>query len=312
MKVLVSSEPFDGVGRDLLRQFPGLDVLPYDPNTTELTAEQAVADILIPPYSGSHRPIQLLTQLPDLRLVQLLTAGVDEWAADVPDGVLLASASPAHADAVAEWVLSAILAIYRQWPNLTRHQDQRVWAKRFPDVQADTMRGKRVLVIGAGAIGTSVAELVAPFGATATLVGRAARAGVHGVDELPQLLPEHQIVVIAAPLSAETEHLIDAAALAAMPDGALLVNAGRGRIVDTAPLVAELRTGRIRAGLDVVDPEPLPTEHPLWTCPGVVISPHSARTVPGQELRCYEVAAQQIAQLLAGETPSNAVGVQYP
>jgi phosphoglycerate dehydrogenase-like enzyme len=114
------------------------------------------------------------------------------------------------------------------------------------------------------------------------------------------------LVVVAAPLTPQTEHLVDAAALAAMPDGALLINAGRGRIVDTDALAAELRTGRIRAGLDVVEPEPLPADHPLWTCPGVVISPHSARTVPGQERLCYEVAAQQIGQLLAGETPSNA------
>ena len=126
MKVLVSSEPLDGVGRDLLRQVLGLDVLPYDPNTAELTADQAGADILVPPYSGSHRPIRLLPQLQNLRLVQLLSAGVDEWAMDVPAGVLLASATPAHAAAVAEWALSVILAIYRQWPNLTRHQDRHV------------------------------------------------------------------------------------------------------------------------------------------------------------------------------------------
>lgn len=93
-----------------------------------------------------------------------------------------------------------------------------------------------------------------------------------------------------------------------MPDGALIVNAGRGKIVDTAALARELRAGRFRAALDVTDPEPLPTDHPLWTCPGLIISPHMARTVPGTNALCYAVAAEQITAFLADQTPPNAVG----
>jgi phosphoglycerate dehydrogenase-like enzyme len=113
--------------------------------------------------------------------------------------------------------------------------------------------------------------------------------------------------VITTPLTAETERLVSADALAALPNGALVVNAGRGRIVDTDALVDEVQTGRLRAALDVTDPEPLPADHPLWTVPGVIISPHSARTVPGTNELCYQVAADQIGQLLAGRTPTNAV-----
>jgi phosphoglycerate dehydrogenase-like enzyme len=305
LRVLVSNEEDDEVGVRLLGQAPGLDAILYDPNAGELSDQQRVAEVLIPPYRSSHRPIPLLKQLPNLRLVQLLSAGVDEWSADVPADVMLSSARGAHAGPVSEWILSAILTTYRRWPALVRYQDQHTWAHRLPGTDAETLSGKRVLVIGAGAIGTAVARLVPPFGATATLVGRTARPDVHGVDELPGLVREHDIVVVICPLTAGTEGLINAKILAAMPDGALLVNAGRGRIVDTDALVAELTTQRLRAALDVTDPEPLPADHPLWTCPGLIVSPHSARTVPGTNRLCYEVAAKQVAMLARGETPSN-------
>jgi phosphoglycerate dehydrogenase-like enzyme len=305
LRVLVSREDDDQVGVSLLGQVPGVEVILYDPNIGELSDQQRAADVLIPPYRSSHRPIPLLDQLPNLRLVQLLSAGVDEWGGYVPVDVMLASARGAHAGPVSEWVLSAILTTYRRWPALIRYQDQRTWAHRLPGTDFETLSGKRVLVLGAGAIGTAVAHLLPPFGATATLVGRIARAGVRGVDELPDLVREHDIVVIICPLTPDTEGLIDAKVLAAMPDGALLVNAGRGRIVDTDALVTELAAQRLRAALDVTDPEPLPADHPLWTFPGVIVSPHSARTVPGTNRLCYEVAAQQVAELARGETPSN-------
>lgn len=305
MRVLVSHEADDHVGRRLLAGSPDVQVLTYDPTTERLTGEQQAAEVLIPPYRGSHRPLGLLAQLPALRMVQLLSAGADEWQADVPADVLLSTARGAHARPVAEWVLSAILAQLRQWPALVRAQDEHVWAhRRF---ELDTLAGKRVLVLGAGAIGVAVAELVRAFDARSTLVARSSRPGVRPVAGLPALLGEHQVLVIAAPLTAETERLIDGAALAALPDGALVVNAGRGRILDTAALVAEVKSGRLRAALDVTDPEPLPADHPLWTLPGVIISPHSARTVPGTNELCYRVATEQIEMLIAGRTPTNAV-----
>jgi phosphoglycerate dehydrogenase-like enzyme len=274
VKALVSHEPDDQVGCQLLAELHDVHILPYEPTNDRLTSEQQAADVLIPPYRGSHRPIGLLAQLPALRMVQLLTAGADEWQAAVPAGVLLSTARGAHARPVAEWVLSAILAQLRQWPALVRAQDEHVWAhRRF---ELDTLAEKRVLVLGAGAIGSAAAELMRAFGARPTLVARSARPGVRPVAELPALLGDHQVLVITAPLTAETERLVDTATLAALPDGALVVNAGRGRIVDTDALVAEVKSGRLRAALDVTDPEPLPADHPLWTLPGAIISPHSS------------------------------------
>jgi phosphoglycerate dehydrogenase-like enzyme len=304
MRVLVSNEPDDAVGVERLSSLDGVEVCTYDPNFSELTGRQRESEILIPPYRSSHRPIPLLEQLPNLRMVQLLSAGVDEWAGHVPAHVTLSSARGAHAGPVSEWVLSAILTQLRQWPTLVRFQDAREWAhRRF---QADTLDGKRVLIVGAGHIGLAVAKRLKAFNATSTLVAGTARKGVHAACELPSLIKGHDIVVIAAPLTAATHGLVNDAFLSAMDDGALLVNVARGQIVDTDALVAELRDGRLRAALDVTDPEPLPAGHPLWTCPGLIISPHSARTVPGANLLCYVVAAEQIETFIAGNVPVNA------
>jgi phosphoglycerate dehydrogenase-like enzyme len=281
-----------------------MQVLTYDPNDSNLDGTQRAAEILIPPYRSSHRPIPLLQQLPALRMVQLLSAGVDEWIGHVATDVTLASARGAHAGPVSEWVLSAILAQLRQWPALVRFQDDRTWAhRRF---EADTLAGKRVLILGAGSIGMAVAQRLGTFDATTTLVASTAREGVHSTAELPNLLRGHQIVVVTAPLNDGTRKLINAKFLSSMDDGTLLVNAGRGQIVDTAALVSELQSGRLRAALDVTDPEPLPSGHPLWKCSGAIISPHSARTVPGVNRLCYTVAAEQIRTFVAGGTPSNA------
>ncbi|MFD1044215.1 NAD(P)-dependent oxidoreductase [Kibdelosporangium lantanae] len=305
LSILVSNETDDQAGIQLLGKIEGVNVLPYDPNTLELTEEQRGAQIMMPPFRGSHRALPLLGQLENLQMVQLLSAGADEWIGDTPKHVVLASARGAHGRPISEWVMSAVLALYRQWPALVRFQDEHVWAHRRVD--ADTLAGKRVLVVGAGAIGTTVAQRMKAFEASATLVARTAREGIRASVDLPELVPGHDIVVIAAPINDETRGLVNKEFLAAMPDGAVLVNVGRGQIVDTDALTAELQTGRLRAALDVTEPEPLPADHPIWACENVIISPHMSRTVPGTNVLCYEVAARQISTYVTGGTPSNLV-----
>lgn len=303
MRILVSTEIDDRPGGELFDVEEGIRVIFYDPNVPQLTDEQCEAEILIPPYRGTHRALKLLSQLSNLKMVQLLSAGTDEWSPEVPDGVTLASSRGAHAGPVSEWIVSAILAQLRQWPTLVRFQDQGVWAHRKFD--ADTIAGKRALIVGAGSIGMAAGRLLGIFGATTTLVARTARGDVHGTDELPDLIAGQDIVVITAPINESTNGLVGKEFLAAMKDGALLVNAGRGQIVDTDALVAELQAGRLRAALDVTEPEPLPPGHPLYTSPGVILSPHSARTVPGTSALCYGVAVGQIRTFLGGGVPSN-------
>lgn len=303
-RILVSSETDDRVGQELFSQLDAVEVIPYDPTMTNLDERQRQAEIFVPPYRGTNRPMALMAQMPNLRMVQITAAGTDEWANEVPDGVVLAGARGAHAGPVSEWVLSAALTQYRQWPALVRFQDEHVWAHR--KFAADTLRGKRALIVGAGSIGSAVARLLATFGTESTLVASTSRDGVHGASELQGLIRGHDIVVITAPLNTRTLNLVDKQFLATMDDGALLINAGRGKIVDTDALVTEVRSGRLRAALDVTEPEPLPTDHPLWLCSGAIISPHSARTVPGTNRLCYEVALQQVKSFLRGELPPNA------
>jgi phosphoglycerate dehydrogenase-like enzyme len=172
--------------------------------------------------------------------------------------------------------------------------------------------GARVLILGHGSIGTAVEERLVPFGVEEVVkVARRARDGVHGVDELAALLPGADVVVNILPATPATEGLLDADMLAAMRRGALLVNAGRGATVDTDALRAALEDGRVRAVLDVVEPEPLPAEHPLWDAPNLILTPHSAGDTPGAERRAWKLAGEQLHRYAAGDDLINVVRDGY-
>jgi phosphoglycerate dehydrogenase-like enzyme len=173
------------------------------------------------------------------------------------------------------------------------------------------LAGKRILGVGAGDLGVELRRKLEPFDATLTLVGTNARDGVHGVDELPELLGEFDVVVLMVPVTDKTIGMVDAKFLARMADGAILVNVARGPVVDTEALLSELRSGRLRAALDVTDPEPLPPDHPLWTAPGLLLTPHVAGSSRGSVERAYAVAAAEIARFAAGEPPKNLVHGDY-
>ncbi|MDP9819812.1 phosphoglycerate dehydrogenase-like enzyme [Spirilliplanes yamanashiensis] len=170
-----------------------------------------------------------------------------------------------------------------------------------------------MLLVGAGSIGAAIAAKLAPFDVELTRVARTARPaeGVHGVGELPGLLPSAQVVILVVPLTDATRGLVDAAFLAALPDGALLVNAARGPVVDTAALLAETASGRLAAALDVTDPEPLPAGHPLWNLPNVLITPHVGGAVRGLLPRGYRLAGEQLRRYAAGEPLANEVADGY-
>ncbi|WP_422752955.1 2-hydroxyacid dehydrogenase [Micromonospora sp. WMMD708] len=262
----------------------------------------------VPPFLAGADTTAMLDRLPDLAVVQLLSAGADAWTGRVPAGVTLCDARGVHDAGTAEWVVTAILAQLRGFPELARAQARREWA--YDRVApTDELTGKRVLIVGAGSIGAAVRARLAPFDVTFTLVARTARPdeGVHAVTELPCLLPEADVVVLLVPLTDATRGLVDAAFLAAMPDGALLVNAARGPVADTAALVAELTSGRLRAALDVTDPEPLPAYHPLWELPNVLLTPHVAGSVRGLLPRAYRLVGEQVRRFVAGSPLVNTV-----
>lgn len=209
-------------------------------------------------------------QIPHLELVQLLTAGAEAWIGRLPDGVALSDGRGAHGGATAEWVVSVLLAVYRHLDRFVRAQDRGEWDYH----QTEELAGKKILIVGAGDVGQKTRARLEPFEVETAMVGRTARDGVHGWDELPALLPRYDATVLIVPLTDETRGMVDADFLAAMPGGALLVNGARGPVVDTDALLAELTSGRIRAAVDVTDPEPLPPGHPLWSAPGLLLTPH--------------------------------------
>jgi phosphoglycerate dehydrogenase-like enzyme len=291
---------------EALSAIEGVHPVRYDVDG-ELPAEAAEAEVLIPPFLAGKRAVPLVDKLPKLRLVQLLSAGAEVWLGRLPAGVDLSTCRGAHGGSTAEWVVAVLLSFYRHLPFFLDAQRAGRW-----DFQVtDTLQDKRVLIVGAGDLGVQLARRLEPFDVTTTLVGRTARDGVHGEDELPGLLGSHDAVVLVVPLTSGTSGMVDAEFLSRMADGAILVNGARGPVVDTDALVAELRTGRLRAALDVTDPEPLPPDHPLWSVDGLLLTPHVAGSCTGREKRAYGVAAAEVARFVRGEEPRNLVHGEY-
>jgi phosphoglycerate dehydrogenase-like enzyme len=265
--------------------------------------EAAGAQIWVP-RGGTGLPDDgFLEGLPRLRLVQLLSAGAERFAGRLPDGVLLCNARGAHTPATAEWVVTATLAAQRGIPFFVREQD----AHRWTFATHRSLHGAGVLVVGAGDIGREVARMMAPFDVEVTFVARTARDGVRATADLPELLPHADVVVLVVPVTPETTGLVDTAFLAAMKDDALLVNAARGVVVDTEALTVELTTGRLRAALDVTDPEPLPPDHPLWSAPGLLLTPHVGGETPQTGARAAAAVADQVRRVLDGAPLVNVV-----
>ena len=275
-----------------------------DPDDGPPSGEATQAQVWVPRNGSPGVPDNgFLEALPRLQLVQLLSAGAERFLGRLPDGVVLCNARGAHTPSTAEWAVAATLAAQRGIPFFVREQD----AGRWSFTTHSSLVGARVLIVGAGDIGRTIGRMLAGFDVELTYVARTARDGVRSTADLPQLLPDADVVILIVPVTPETVGLVDADFLAAMPDGALLVNAARGRIVDTDALLAELTTGRLRAALDVTDPEPLPAGHPLWSAPGVLITPHVAGEVPQTGARAAAAAVDQIARVLAGEPLANVV-----
>jgi len=276
-----------------------------------LPSDPADVEFWVPPFLSTGNVVPFAEKLTGLRVIQLLSAGAEVWIGRLPEAVILCDARGVHSSSTSEWILTAILAYLRRFPAFARAQAGREWSNRRY-APTDELADKRVLIVGAGAIGEATAARLAPFEvASVTRVARTARDGVHGVAELPDLLPEADIVVLIVPLTEETTGLVDADFLARMPDGALLVNGARGPVVDTEALTAELRTGRIGAAVDVTDPEPLPADHPLWELPNFLLTPHVGGAVPGLMRRAYRLVGDQIRRYMAGEPLINQVRDGY-
>ncbi|MFD0351508.1 2-hydroxyacid dehydrogenase [Kitasatospora aburaviensis] len=269
----------------------------------------AGVEFFVVPYTFTGRALGLLPGMPGLRVVQSLSVGVEDLLPHLPPGVTLCNATGVHEASTAEHAVTLLLAALRRIPDLVRAQQAQRWEAGFRPALAD----RTVLLLGYGAIGAAVEARIAPFECRVLRVARRARQTARGpvqpVEELASLVPRADAVVVTLPLTAQTRGLVDAAFLARLRDGAVVVNVGRGAVVDGAALLAELRGGRLGAALDVTDPEPLPPGHPLWTAPNTLITPHTAATTSAFRPRALALVRAQVARYAAGGALVNVVAV---
>ncbi|WP_104117998.1 2-hydroxyacid dehydrogenase [Arthrobacter sp. B1805] len=306
-EVRTLSVPSAELRNELAGVSPFVEVVLWDfldaPEEFDLTE----LDAAVLPYTGRAHLDGALDSAPNLMLVQTQSTGYDGVADLVAPEVAIATAAGVHAAATAELAVGLALASLRGIDDAVRQQGEGRWhSARYPGL-AD----RRVLLVGVGGIGEEIRKRLAPFEATVTRVGSAARddefGHVHGSDELVALAPHHDVVIVITPLTEATRGLIGRDVLAALPDGALVVNVARGAVVDTGALTAEVVAGRLMAALDVVDPEPLPEGHPLWSAPGVLITPHVGGNTEAFPPRILALLKRQVERLGSGREPLNLV-----
>ncbi|MCR2782978.1 MULTISPECIES: 2-hydroxyacid dehydrogenase [unclassified Microbacterium] len=297
------SVPSDQLAADLAPLPNGVEVIVWAMDTD---APSDRIDIVVPPYMSKGSLLQRLDGI-DVQLVQGQAIGYEGVADLLPKGIVFANGSSVHETSTAELAVGLTLAAQRHIDDFAVNTREGVWMPQFSQSLAD----RRVLLIGYGGVGKATAARLAPFEIELTVVARTARdedgVHVHAIDELDDLLPHAEIVVLTLPGGDETRGILDARTLALLPDGALVVNVGRGSLIDTDALVAETRSGRLRAALDVVDPEPLPAGHPLWGTPGVLIAPHVGGASSAMRPRIARLLRTQAERMVAGEEPINVV-----
>ena len=291
-KLLDALEPIDGV------DFVLWDLTGAAPNGR--------FDLLVPAYMGKPAALAALEGV-DVGLVQSQSIGYDGVVDVLPKSCVFANAASVHETSTAELALGMMIASQRGMADFVRNQASGTW----DNSQRPSLADRRVLLVGYGGVGKAIEARLLPFETHVTRMASRERedpAGkIFGIDALYEQLPLHEIVVVSVPLSEQTQQLVDAKFLAAMPDGALLVNVARGPVADTDALLAETSSGRLRAALDVTDPEPLPAGHPLWTTPGVLITPHVGGASSAMFPRMVRLIKQQIGLMLDGKEPVNVV-----
>jgi phosphoglycerate dehydrogenase-like enzyme len=290
--------------RDALGTAPdGVEIVVWNLETPPPAAH---IDLVVPPYMGGSARLAALAEV-TTRLVQSQSIGYDDVLEALPPGHVFANAATVHETSTAELAVALVLAAQRGIPDFVRAAAEGRWAPARYESLAD----RRVLLLGYGGVGRAIEARLAPFEVDLVRVASRARddeAGhIHGIDELPALLPNADMVIVGVPLSDETTGLVDDAFLSAMPDGALLVNIARGRVADTGAILAEAASGRLRFALDVTDPEPLPDGHPLFALPNVLITPHVGGASTAMMPRMARLLRTQIERMLRGDEPVNVV-----
>jgi phosphoglycerate dehydrogenase-like enzyme len=281
----------------------GFDVDFY--NGGEVPGSLDEVEFYVPSYMGGSKVAEVVREMPALKVVQLQTAGFEHVLPHLGAGVTLCNARGVHDASTSELAVALILASYRRLPRAVHNQEQHIWPGY--DELDDSLADRTVLILGYGSIGEALERRLDGFECEVIRVARRARDGVHPITDLPELLPRADVVVLLTPATDETRGMADAKFLAQLKDGALLVNVGRGVLIDTDALITELTTRRISAALDVTDPEPLPAGHPLWSAPNVLINPHRGGASTAFAPRVARLVRAQLQRYASGEPLINVV-----
>jgi phosphoglycerate dehydrogenase-like enzyme len=300
---LVVSVPTARLAGDLHPLPDGVDLVEWDMTSA---APRDRFDLVVPPYMGLTEIVKRLEGV-EVGLVQSQSIGYDGVADVLPEGMRFANASSVHETSTAELALALALAAQRGIPQFVRAQDRGEWKGTFGPSLAD----RRVTLLGFGGVGKAIAARLAGFEVELRAVASRERVEdgipVSALTDLHAVLGETDVLIASLPGGDDTRHVLDDAALSALPDGALVVNVGRGPLIDTDALVDHVRRGRLRAALDVTDPEPLPADHPLWSLDGVLIAPHVGGNTTAMRPRIAKLVRTQIERMLAGQPPLNVV-----
>jgi phosphoglycerate dehydrogenase-like enzyme len=274
------------------------------PVTTPVeTSDLSKITFYVPTYMGGRPALELTKKMPNLKVLQMPNAGYDDALEFVRDGITLCNGRSIHDDSTAELAVGLTIASLRGFPDFVRNQDKSSWVH----VKNKSINDRRIGIIGFGSIGSTIAKMLSGFSVEILPFTQSGRDNTTAISDLDKHLPTLDVVILILPLTAESKHLFNAKRLSLMKDGALLVNVARGPIVDTDALVKELNSGRITAAVDVTDPEPLPSDHPLWQAKGVLISPHVGGNTTAFEKRARKLIESQLNLLAEGKPLNNVI-----
>jgi phosphoglycerate dehydrogenase-like enzyme len=254
-------------------------------------------EFYVPRYMGGPAAIAMIPEMKNLKVIQSPNAGVDDVLKIRPQGVTLCNAAGVHDASTAELAVALSIASRRGFAAFARDQVDQRWGHE----RMSSLTDSKIAIVGYGNIGKTIARMLGNFEVTITAFSKSGRDGALTLDNFDRLIPTFDVIILIVPLNDQTHHLMNATRLASMKDGAALINVARGPVVDTDALIAELNSGRITAGLDVTDPEPLPAGHPLWSAKNVIITPHvggdSAAFIP----RGRKLVEEQLARFASGQ-----------
>jgi phosphoglycerate dehydrogenase-like enzyme len=272
-------------------------------NTPIETSDLSEITFYVPTYMGGRPALELTKKMKNLKVLQMPNAGYDDAIEYVREGITLCNGKSIHDDSTAELAVGLTIASLRGIPDFVRNQDKSAWVH----VKNQSINDKKIGIIGFGSIGSTIAKMLSGFSVEIIPFTQSGRDNTIAISNLDKHLPTLDVVILILPLTAESKHLFNAQRLSLMKAGSLLVNVARGPIVDTDALVKELNSGRITAALDVTDPEPLPSDHPLWKAKGVLISPHVGGNTSAFEKRARRLIESQLQLLAEGKSLNNVI-----